>query len=92
MLCVRPNAKGPEYEEIVIPERLREFNVSFSGIAAFSKAAHAMDNYICLELARRWNKVPAYTSSIAPEIGSQVCGSKRTPIGCRAMEGNRATG
>lgn len=29
-LCARPNAKGPDYEELVIPERLRSFNVSLS--------------------------------------------------------------
>ena len=32
-LQARPSAKDPAYEELVIPERLREFTVSLGGIS-----------------------------------------------------------
>lgn len=34
-LRIRPNAKDPDYEELVIPERMREFNADISGLADF---------------------------------------------------------
>lgn len=48
-LRIRPNAKDPDYEEIVIPERLREFNVDLAGISAFAKPPQEMPNNISLE-------------------------------------------
>ena len=35
---IRPNAKDPAYEEIVIPERMREFTARLSGIGRHRKA------------------------------------------------------
>ena len=37
ILQARPNAKDPAYEELVIPERLRDFKVDFSSITGLLK-------------------------------------------------------
>lgn len=67
-LLIRPNAKDPAFEELVIPERLREFKVDLSSIGAFLKPTQEMANYISLELARGRSKVPAYTPFIVPDV------------------------
>ena len=54
----RLNRKGPDYEEIVIAERMGEFNFALSGIDRLLKPTHEMANFISLELARV-NKIPA---------------------------------
>ena len=67
-LHARPNAKDPAYEELVIPERLREFTVSLGGIIGLLKPTQEMANYISLGLSRGRNKVPAYTPFIVPGV------------------------
>ena len=52
LLQVRPSAKDPDYEELVIPERLREFSVSLIGISGILKPTQEMANFVGLELAR----------------------------------------
>ena len=60
---IRPNANDPAYDELVIPERLREFTASLGGIGSLLKPTHEMANYISIELALGQAKVPAYTPS-----------------------------
>ena len=67
-LQIRANANGPAYEEIVIPERLREFAVSLRGTGILLKHTQAMANYISLELARGRSKIPAYAPFSAPDV------------------------
>ena len=51
-LRARPNAKDPPYEELVIPDRLRVFEASLSGIGSLPKPTQEMANYISLGLDR----------------------------------------
>ena len=70
LLLVRPNAKGPAFEEIAIPERLEEFKADLSSIGGFLKPTQEMANFIILELARGRSKVPAYTPFIVPDVSA----------------------
>ena len=60
----------PGYEEVVIPERMREFSANLRGIASLLKPAREVANYISRELARGRNKVPAYTPFIVPGVSA----------------------
>ena len=57
ILQARPNAKDPAYEELVIPERLRDFRVDLSSIAGLLKP---VSNFPLLSIERK-GKSPLYT-------------------------------
>ena len=67
-LKARPNAKDPDYEELVTPHRMREFSANMSGIGSLLNPNQEMDNYISLELARGRIKVPDYTPFIVSGV------------------------
>ena len=86
-LQIRPNAKAPAYEELVIPERLREFAADLSGVGALLKPTREMANYNIPELARDQSNVPAYTPLHRSRcLGfSLACPFKGTPGGCYSL-------
>ena len=69
-LMARPNTNDPAYEEFVIPERMREFPVSLSGIGSFRETTHEMANSISFALARGRSKVPSYTPFFVPDVSA----------------------
>ena len=67
-LCNRPNARGPQFEEVVVPARMATFTVGLSGLAALLKPNQDMANAISLELARGRSNIPAYAPFIYHRI------------------------
>ena len=88
----RPNAMGPAYDELVIPERLRNFAVSLGGVGTPLKPKQEMANYISLKLARGQAKFPAYTPTsflmFRPPIGLSL----RRNAKRRLLDGARVLG
>lgn len=64
----RPNAKGPLYEEVVIPSRMAAFSDGLRFPSDLLNPNHDMTNAISLELARSRSKFPAYAPFIYPRI------------------------
>ena len=62
----RLNAKGPSFEELVIPQKLARYSADLSGMGGFLKPNQPMVNYISMELAVGKPKVPIYTPYIVP--------------------------
>ena len=69
-LRFRPKSNDRDFEALATPEKLREFTVSFSGVAAFPKPSHAMANRIILELVGGRGELPAYVMYIVPDQAS----------------------
>ena len=66
MVRQRPNAKGPAFEELVIPQKLPRYTANLSGLGGFLKPNQPMANYISKEIAVGKLKVPSYTPYIVP--------------------------
>ena len=76
-LQVRPSAKDPAYEELVIPERLREFAVSHSGISGIRKPD--VLSFYLPNFCHRW-KLLSITQAIANYIRSELArGRNKVP-------------
>ena len=66
----KANANDPLFEELVIPERLRNFRDDLSPMGAFFKPDQLMANYVSRELARGKCQTPPYTPYIAAGIST----------------------
>ena len=68
LLKSKANAKDPLFEEVVIPDRLKNFRADFSLLGAFLKPNQLMANFVSRELARGKCQTPPYFPYIAPDI------------------------
>ena len=64
----RANAKGPPYEEIALPGKLRRYSADLSALGAFFKPNQMMANFISLELSRGKIQVPSYAPYIMDDV------------------------
>ena len=62
----RTSSKGPLYEEVVLPERVRAYTADLSSLGALLMPNRPMANYVSRELARGELQIPSYTPYIAP--------------------------
>ena len=66
----RANAKDPLFEELVIPERIRNFSDGLSRMGDFLKPNQLETNYVSLELARGKWQTPSYTRYIVADVSA----------------------
>ena len=52
------NAKGPAYEEVLLPGKLKAYTADLSDLGAFFRPNKLMANYVILEMARGKQKAP----------------------------------
>ena len=64
----RTSSKDPLFEEVVLPERLRNYTADLPSLGALLKPNQPMANYISRELARGKLQVPQYTPYIVPDL------------------------
>ena len=66
----RDNDKVPLFEELAIPERLRNSPADLSPMGAFLKPSQLMTNYVSRELARGECQTPSYTPYIVAGVST----------------------